>query len=104
MSFLSIFFLGFAEEIIVMFALIIAHHESVAPFIRRHGKKPTEFPMCCVLAIGFLRDYLLAKKLCSEQNVRPKWLARFKIKLIALAIIASGILAFLFWAGPRLTN
>lgn len=79
----------------VFITALLIHGIWVATFIERHGFPTAGFVAHWMLGTGVIRDYLTARRLCKQMGIRPRWMKWFSLVLLAVAVVASGIVAFI---------
>jgi hypothetical protein len=95
---LDLLWVGLAAYFGIAIATVIVHHGSVAPFLTQHGEKPSEFAACCMLGIGLVRDYLVARRLCTQRGMQPRWMKRYISLLAALAMFGAVLIIFVLFS------
>jgi hypothetical protein len=82
----------------VITALMI-HGIWVAPFIERYGARTAGFVAHWMSGgTGLIRDYLTARRLCKELDIKPRWMRWFTSLLAVAAILVGSLMAFMLWS------
>ena len=86
---------GVGINFVVVLSALMIHGIWLAPFIERHGRRSAGFFALGMLPVGIVRDYLVARQICRERGVRPRWLKWLASLLVATGVSAVLIIAFI---------
>ena len=71
---------------VVVTAMIFIHGAWLAPFIEQQGERSAGFS-AWILRSSLFRDYLAARRLCSQLGITPLWLRWMTLLLPAASIL-----------------